>query len=304
MRDRCIVASVLFGVSSLFGSDYSFINEDAFVNQNQIWHFESDYTQVANAKFHHSDVANSKLRYSEGNASIYFSHFLNQENALAWQLGVNYVNLGWDENPRFTGNAYTYGVTSLTWISHSIQKWRWAMNGGVAVDTKTFNFGKSAIYYTMLWGRYEQNKDVGLHLGFFAYYGALNGYVLPILGADWTISKQWDIRFVFPLDASLNYHFTKNFTTSILATSMGGPYRWPRRAHGGIGEFDEAIFKIYSSAVEWDIKFAEKNFFSIGAGAGWDFGGWIQSSDSHNHHKKYYHFDGAGYARVFATISL
>jgi hypothetical protein len=304
MDNRLIIAGMLFGTTSLLGSDYSFINEDTFTDQNKIWHFESDYSRVASANFLSSDIKNAKLHYQEGNASTYFAHFLNQENALVWQLGVNYVGLGWNENPRFTGNDYLYGITSLTWVSHAIDHWRWVINGGVAVDTKTWNFGKSAVYYSTLWGRYCHSKTMGIHLGFFAYYGALNGYVLPILGFDWHITPQWDLRAIFPLDASINYHFNEHFTTSIMATSMGGPYRFPRRAHGGIGEFDEAIFKVYSTALEWDIKFMQKNCFSIGAGAGWDFGGWIQTSDAHNHHKKYYHFDSAPYGRIFATITL
>ncbi len=289
---------------SLAATDYSFLNEDTFAQQNKIWHFESDYSKIGSADFTTKGFSHSKLLYSEGNASMYFSHFLNQENALTWQLGANYTDINWDKNPRFTGNNYVYGITSLSWISYSIEKWRWVINGGASVDTKTFNFGKSAVYFTTLWGRYQLKDHVGVHVGFFAYYGALNGYVLPILGADFWLSPKWEIRAVFPLDASLNYHITKNLTTSLFATSMGGPYRFPRRAHGGIGDYNDAIFKVYSTSTEWDLTYCLKDTFSIGAGIGYDYGGWIQIADSHNHHKKYYNFDGAPYARASASLTF
>ena len=296
--------SLFSSVSLLWGTDYSFLNEETFVTQKSLWHFESDYSKVGGAKITNSNVSGSKLHYSEGNASMYFSHFLNNENALAWQVGANYVDIDWDQNPRFTGNNYLYGITSLSWISNSIEKWRWIINGGLSLDTNTWNFGKSAVYYTTLWGRYQQRSNLGLHMGFFAYYGALNGYVLPILGLDWWPSCKWEIKAVFPIDASINYHFTKHFTTSILTTSMGGPYRFPRRAHDGIDSFEDGIFEIYSTTVEWNLKCAEKDWFSLGAGGGWDFGGWMQISDSHNHHKKYYNFNGAPYGRIFGTLTF
>lgn len=288
----------------VWGTDYSFLNEEVFVKQKSLWHFESDYSKIAPAKMTTSDVYGSKLHYSEANASMYFSHFINNENALAWQAGANYTDINWKENPRFTDNNYIYGITSLSWVSNSIEKWRWVINGGVAFDARTWNFGKSAVYFTTLWGRYCAKDNLGIHLGFFAYYGALNGYVLPILGIDWWMSSKWELKAVFPIDASLNYHFSKHFTTSILATSMGGPYRFPRRAHGGIGEFEDGIFKVYSTTAEWNIKFKQKDFFYIGAGAGWDFGGWIQISDSHSRHKKYYNFNGAPYGRVFGALTF
>ena len=301
---RYIVPCLVSLASPLLATDYAFLNEDAFVRQDTIWHFESDFSKVGAAEMTTGETSGSKMHYSEGNASIYFSHFIGKENALAWQLGANYVGFDWDKNPTFNDSNYVYGITSLNWISYSIDKWRWVFNGGVSVDTKTFNFGKSGVYFATAWGRATINKSLGLHVGFFAYYGALNGYVLPILGADYWATPKWELRAVFPLDASINYHFNKHFTTSILATSMGGPYRFPRRIHGGSSEFEDGIFKVYSTAVEWDVKFAEKDMVSLGAGAGYDFGGWIQVANSEGHNKTYYDFDGAPYGRVFATLTF
>ena len=295
----------LFLVSrGIEATDYTFLNADTFVAQDKVFHFEADYGRVAPAKITTGDVFGTKMHYSEGNSALYFSHFLDKENALTWQVGANYTGLGWDENPRFTGNNYTYGIGSLTWISHALNHWRWVVNGGVAVDTYTFNFGRSAVYYSMLWGRYQHLEDLGIHIGFFAYYGAKNGYVLPILGLDYQFTPKLELKAVFPIDISLNYRFVRHWMTSLIFTSLGGPYRFPRKMHGGIGEFHNGVFKVYSTVLEWDLKFLQDDVFKIGAGAGWNFGGWIQTSTSDNHDKKYYHFNGAAYGRVYATLTF
>jgi hypothetical protein len=298
-------SAVLLG-SSLYASDYTFLNEDLFVREKCVFHFEADFGQVGSAKVTSGLHGHgTSLNYGEGNSSLYFSHFLNQENSLTWQAGANFVNLGWKNNPNHFKNEYTYGISSLTWISHSLERWRWVLNGGVAVDATTFNFGRSGVYYTMLWGRYAQTEHLGVHLGFFGYYGTHNGYMLPILGVDWQIAKRWEFKGVFPIDLSLTFDITRQLKASILATSLGGPYRFPRRIHGGNDtEFGDGIFKIYSTVLEADLKFIQKNFFQIGAGGGWNFGGWLQLTGSHNHHKTYYQFDGAAYARVFGTLTF
>ena len=299
-----ITACFLAILSPLLATDYAFLNEDTFIDQEHILHIESDYSVVGSASFENSHLQNTKLNYSEGNASAYFTHFFDQENALVWQVGANYVGLGWKDNPVFTQDNYAYGITSLGLVSHSLEKWKWIINGGVAVSAKTFNFGQSGVYFTTLWGRYEQRKNLGVHLGFFAYYGALNGYVLPILGLDWKPAPKWELKAIFPLEASLTHHFTDFFTSSVLATSLGGPYRFPRRIQGGIGEDQNGIFKVFSTAMEWNLQFAIENFCSLGAGGGYDFGGWIQVANEHSHHKRYYNFNGAPYARIFGSITF
>ncbi len=290
--------------SSLWASDYTFLNSDMFVREKKVFHFEADYGKVAPAKITTRNAFGTKTHYGEGNSSIYFSHFLNNENSLTWQLGANYLDLGWEDNPHFNKDQYTYGIGSLSWISHSIEKWRFVINGGVALDATSFNFGQSAVYYGMLWGRYAQHENLGINLGFFAYYGIRNGYVLPILGIDWAMSPKWKLNAVFPIDASLNYHFATNWMTSLLATALGGPYRFPRKIHAGVGDYQDGIFKIYSTVLEWDLSFVQKDLLEIGFGGGWNFGGWIQVSDDYNHNKRYYDFNGAAYARLFASLTF
>jgi hypothetical protein len=56
--------------------------------------------------------------------------------------------------------------------------------------------------------------------------------------------------------------------------------------------------------LELDLSFVLKNRLELGVGGGWNFGGWIQVTDNHHHYKKTYDFNGAGYGRVFGTVTF
>jgi hypothetical protein len=297
-RRLFFLALPLLAGSSVFATDYCFIDKD------HPWHFETNFSYNGPAEFHTNSVKHTHLKYTEGTTSLYYTGFVTPDNALSAQAGLNFIRLDWDQNPRFKGDNYYYGIVSLAWISTSLEKWRWVLNGGVSFDTRTFNFGQSGVYYALVWGRYQYVKNLALHVGFFGYVGAQTGYMLPVLGLDWNISPKWELKGVFPFDMSLNYHFHKHWTTSIDAISFGGPYRFPRRVHDGIDGFQNGIFEVYSTGVEWDLKFKQKHYVVAGAGAGYDFGGWIFTKDHESHHGRYYKFNGSAYGRLFLNFTF
>ena len=288
-------AAALFA-SSLQATDY------CFADRKHHWHFETDFAVMGNASFKTSGLSN--LQYGEGTTSVFYNHFVTENNAVVAQIGLNYTHLGWDKNPRFKQENFYYGIASLSWVSYAIEQWRWVINGGVSFDTTTFNFGQSGIYYGLLWGRYQYTPTFAMHMGFFGYVGGRNGYLLPVLGVDWWWTHKWEFKAIFPLETSVNYHLHRHWTTAIMFTTFGGPYRFPRRAHEGIDGFDNAIFEIYSTGVEWDFKFRNTSCIKAGLGAGYNFGGWILIKDEHNHNGKYYKFDSSPYGRVYLAFSF
>lgn len=291
--------------SFALATDYIFLNEGAFVKPQHPWHVEGDFSKVGGASLTNAGMQGTKLHYSEGNAAVFFSHFINQENALSWQVGLHYIDVNWKQNPAFTENQYTYALASMNWISDSIQKWRWKIGAGISFDTKTCNVGQTGVYYGTLWGRYTHSDHLDLHLGFFGYYGAMNGFILPVLGFDWWMTPKWQLRAIFPQDAALRYHITNYFAAAILATSMGGPYRFPYRIQGGTtDQTSDGVFKIYSTALEGNLELSLENICTLGVGGGYDFGGWLLVMNDKSHHKRYYFFDGAPYVRFFASLTF
>ncbi|NDD58821.1 MAG: hypothetical protein EBZ47_06180 [Chlamydiae bacterium] len=287
--------------NSLSATDY------CFVDKKHHWHFESDFAAMSNASFYRpSSVDNTQMQYAEGTSSLYYNHFVSENNAIVAQAGLNYTHVGWDKNPAFSGENYYYGIFSVSLVSYAIERWRWIVNGGISFDITEWNVGQSGVYYALLWGRYQYTQNFAFHSGFFGYVSsnARNGYMLPILGCDWWWTKSWEFKLVFPLETSVNYHFTRNWSSSLMFTTFGGPYRFPRRMHEGIGVYEDGIFEIYSNGVELDLRYATIGCLRAGVGGGYNFGGWMEMKDSNNHHKQYYKFDASGYGRAYLNFTF
>ena len=297
---RLIAAIVFFTLCSSF----ALITDYGFVDKDHLFHFDGEYRNVGKAKFTTDSVEGSHQRYADAHTYLYFSHYANANNALSWKAGYSYLKFDWPRNPRFRGDDYHFATSSLGWISTSLKNWRWIVSGDVSVDAQTFDFGKSGVYYGIMWGRYAWKPTLGLHIGWYGYVGVKNGYILPILGLDWHPSNHWQVNAIFPIDASIRYCFSEHWSIFLQASAFGRPYRFPIRAHEGIGRYRNGIFEVFSTGVELNIKYHVNHTFSLIAGGGWNFGGWILIKDHENHHGKYYNFDGASYAQGKMTFGF
>jgi len=264
---------------------------------------EAIYRGVGSAKFTEGSRHLSSMRYADSLDTLSFSHPIADCHYLTWQVGYSYLKLDWDKNPRFRQESFNYAMGSVTWAAQAIENWRFLFNLTASVDGRRLNFGNSGVYNGMGWARYTYSDCLHFHLGFFGYVGVKNHYVLPIAGLDWSWQK-WKLNAIFPLDFSLTYAIDCNWSAAVAFAAFGGPYRFPRRAGKGIGDFKNAIFEVYSKGVELDLTYQLKPRFSVGLGAGWNFGGWILIKDAHNHHGKYFKFDSAPYAQANASFSF
>lgn len=271
-----------------------------FAHPEHPFYLIGNYRAVGSADFRRH--SNGHLNYSDAYGSVYYSHFLNPENSFSWQLGYYHLGLDWDKNPRFHQKDFNYGMASLSYVCQSIKRWRFVTDIGVSVDTHTFDFGQTAVYYALLWGRYQWLDNLGLHAGFFGYVGVKNGYMLPVVGVDWVLHPRWKLNAVFPVDLSLTYQIRKRWYTALAYSNFGGPYRFPRRVTEKGGKFEHAIFEVYARGLELDLNYKNGNRIWMGLGAGYNFGGWIFIKNAHNRHGKYYKFEAAPFGQ--ATLAL
>lgn len=285
-------------------SSFALITDYSFVDPEHVVHFDGEYRNVGKAKFRTDSVKGSHERYADAHTYLYFSHYLNENNALSWKAGYSFLKFDWPKNPRFREDDYHFATASVGWITTSIRHWRWIASGAVSIDAQTFDLGQSGVYYGVLWGRYQWGRKVGLHIGWYGYAGVKNGYILPIVGFDWCPSSSWQVNAIFPVDASIRYYFAKHWSVYCQASAFGRPYRFPIRAHGGIGRYRNGIFEVFSTGVELNLKYQQGNGLALIAGGGWNFGGWILIKDHDNHHGKYYKFDGAPYAQGKLAFSF
>lgn len=299
-----ILLSIL-APTALLATDYAFVDLDHpwEIDRNYPWHFEGDGRTVGSADFRHSDAQGS-LHYSDAHIFGYYNHFWNEKNALSLQLGYTYMHLDWDKSERYKQNDFHLGLASAAIVSNAVENWRWVVNLGATVDTTTFDFGQSSVYYALLWGRYAFTRNAGAHVGFFGFTGVHTTYFLPVIGFDWFINSHWKLNAVFPIDFALSYTFDDSWSTEISWATFGGPYHYPWRVDGGKGEFHDAVIEVYSRGIEWNLNYNYlKNLFA-GVGVGWNFGGWILVRDHNGHHGKYYHYNTAPYAQANLAITF
>lgn len=285
-------------------SSFELITDYSFINKSHPVHFEGEFRDVAPAEFRTHSVKHSKAHYQDAHTFLYYSHFLTPDNALSWKVGYSFLEFDWAKNPRFKGDDYHFANASVAWISTSLKDWRWILSGAASVDTQTWNFGASGVYYGLMWGRYQFSKVIGMHVGWAGYVGVKNGYMLPIVGIDYQPTNHWQINAIFPINISVKYLFDPHWSTSLEWATFGRPYRFPMRAHEGKGDYHNGIFEIYSKGIELDLNFQTGYTLSASAGIGWNFGGWIFIKDAHNHHGKYYKFDDAPYGQCKFTLTF
>jgi hypothetical protein len=302
---HCRILQPIALVSIFFlTTSYELITDYRFVNPQQVVHFDGEYRDVGKAKFRTHPVRGTHANYQDAHAFLYLSHYLTPNNSLSWKVGYSYLDFNWLRNPRFHESHYHFVNASLGWVSTSVKDWRWILSTGVSVDAQTFDFGQSGVYYGLMWGRYSFSPTLGMHIGWAGYVGVENGYLVPIIGVDWRASTHWQLNGIFPINVSIEYLFNKNWKAALEVASFGRPYRFPMRIHGGVGQFRNGIFEVYSVGTELDLKFQVDHSFWASVGGGWNFGGWILIKNHENHHGKYYKFDGAPYVQGKLAFSF
>lgn len=278
--------------SVLAAGEYGF-SSYYFVDEDRPWHIEGRYRGIASADF--ETHRRGDVNYADAYGSVYYTQFINEENSLSWELEYDYLKFDWEKNPRFRQKHFNYAVASLGYVSTTLEKWRWIANAGLSVDANHVDFGRTGVYHGMLWGRYHFADCCGIHVGLMGWVGIENGYTLPIFGIDWRWGDHWKTSLIFPLDFSVDWIFDENWSLEAAYSGFGGPYKYPRRADDGIGNFHDPIFEIYSRGGDINLNYQYDHLLRVSVGAGWNFEGWILIKDSENHHGKYYHYEGAPY---------
>ncbi len=294
------IASTLVA-ASLSAAPYGF-SSYYFADPDRPWHTEGAYRWIAKADFEKHE--HKHINYSDADAGLYYTQFFDEENSLTYSLGYDFLRLNWDQNPRFSQENFNYFIGSLGFVSNHLERWRWIVNTGFSVDASRFDFGQSAVYHGMLWGRYHFIDHMGIHVGALGWYGVENGRGYPIFGFDWRFNDKWSGNAIFPVDYSITYSFDDSWSVESAYASFGGPYKYPRRAHGGKDGFKDPIFFVYSNGLDLTLKYRFEHLLRASLGIGWDFGGWVYIKDHNNHHGKYFHFNSAPYAQGSIALTF
>lgn len=210
------------------------------------------------------------------------------------------TQLNWKSNPFFNQEDYSSAGFTVGAFSKRLPNWTWAAQLFVAFDNlKYWNFNDYMLYDLLLWGRYEYNDCLGLHIGFYAETGMKIDRLYPIIGVDYTFNEQWKINAVFPTNMSIMYTLNKCW-----AFGIAGRVFDERNRVGENQYLSEGLWHYLTSGGEFGIYFTPKKWVYVNVHAGTTFGGRIKISDRHNNHRQRIRLDPAPYAGGEVALSF
>lgn len=302
MKRSILFLIVLILQALAYSLDYSLATDYCFVHKKDRVFIDGYFTANSSAAIDKHGFKGSNLRYTEGAGAIFINAYPAKDHAFSFEFGYSYMKLDFDDNPSFSQKHFHDGIFSIGYITTAIRDWRWVINLGVHANFDHFNIEANAFYTGMIWGRLGYSQPLGIHIGVVGQSGVKSTYLFPILGFDWHFLKQWKINAIFPLDFSLHYYFTKNWSSALSYRSFGGWYRSFHRV-GKRENNPESMFSVHANGIDLGIYF-DSLHFSIGLFGGANFGGWILIRNRHGAKPIYYHFDYAGYAGGKACLEF
>ncbi|MBA3720996.1 MAG: hypothetical protein H0W88_01175 [Parachlamydiaceae bacterium] len=218
----------------------------------------------------------------------------------AYQEGANvalrYTTtlLRWESNPWFSQEHFHTLTFTLGGFSHRVDRWFWKAQAAVNVDANEWDFNQYAWYDFLLWGRYDYCRSIGLHIGIIAQTGMKMDRVIPILGADWQMSRNWKLNLVFPVNVSIEYMLTKNWSLALAGRSFDSRHR-AKKSEG------KALLRYQNVGAEFAVKY-EEHSMSANIHAGTTLGGDIRIANKENHHPHHYKLKPSPYVGAEATV--
>ncbi len=277
-----------------------------FVVNGHPLHANGFYRQTGPLKFTEpTAVKDSAMTYRDAQASVFYTTFINEKNAISVELGENYLDLDWDKNPRFAGKVYTTTKATIAYITTKPENWRLVAAVGGMVDSESFDFSKTALGYGWLWGRYTFNDRFNGHIGGMVQSGIGETKVMPIVGFDAKVTEKLKMTLIYPIQASATLSLTENWALLLSGSSLGDFVKIPMRAKDGTGPLNQdAIFSLHGTGVDLNLLFNYKGGFVLIAGAGYQLPGTLSIRDKDGKTQQNYKFNGAPYGQVRLYLTL
>jgi hypothetical protein len=251
----------------------------------------ANYDAMGNAKFDHNHFKRDKIRYAQGNITGSFIPYYDEAHQEGMLIGLGYTNVHmvWNNNPYF--NQHTSQTVNLTLGGFSERLCDWDWKGTAVANINTHYFNCDYVNYDFtLWGRYSYTEDIGLHCGFTVQTGMKMDRVYPIIGIDWTINQDWKLDLVFPIDMTLSYHLTKDWSLAIATRFFSYRNRVNKNE-----PLSMAVFRYQSTGAELAIEYDNDENIKGSLHGGMILGGHIRVANRQNEHPRRLKFKSAPY---------
>lgn len=210
----------------------------------------------------------------------------------------NSVTLDWNDNPKFNQTHFYYAQFGLMFYSTGLEKWRWIVRADYNIDLEHFAHpGTYGLFSGLLWGAYELDEKWRYHVGATGSVGLKGDIMYPLIGLDYSPTKEWTIEAIFPITYSVQYKPSPNWRLSL----KGRPMKERLRTNSHQPQ-SRSIFNYSSIGTEFNVHYEQTMRFEIEGYAGYNFGGDFYIKDQTGHNALYTDLGGAIYGG--ATIDF
>lgn len=193
----------------------------------------------------------SQFLKAEVDTSFIYYYVPCYKEGLLTTLSYSYTKINWD-NPFFNQHHFNTVSFGLGAFTHRLEQWTWEALVRCNADVD-YNF-KWADYLNFditLYGRYTLTDWLGFNVGFIALTGMKIDHLYPIIGLDWTISDNWKLNLVFPINISLIYILTPEWSLGIAGRSYEERHRVGKHNH-----YSRGTVEYYASGAEGGVYYA------------------------------------------------
>ncbi len=299
LKKLCVLALLagqLCAFDLCLATYYPFIDDHRYVD------LELYASAVGTADIDEREFIGSDLHYAEGATAAFINAYINDNNALSFQLGYGLMYLDWNENPFFDQDVFHDAIFSIAYVTTALENWRWVFNLGAHLDAEHWNPIDYAFYNLVTWGRLQYFENLGLHVGLVATSGNTNTNVLPILGFDWFIFEKLRLAAVYPCEGSLMFFPYRWWSINATYRGFGGYYKSFHR----VGENEmlpEAVVSVFSTGFDLGMTFRNTRG-KLEVYGGWNLGGWMLIGDCDGDNERYIDFCGAPYVGLQASLAF
>ena len=206
------------------------------------WEVHASYLGTGKAEIDEPGKENEEISFSQTVGKASYTHVLDDDSGIVFDVGYTSTEVNWDENPSFSEKTFSYLNLQVGGYSLKIPNWLWRGAIGTDVDAEELSFNRYALYKGTMWGRYALSDLFGLHIGFTGTSGLRRDKVYPILGVDYAPSSKWKLSFIFPVDISANYSIDDNWSVAASARTFRVRHRLSQKETTSRGIFDYRSF--------------------------------------------------------------
>lgn len=276
-----------------------------FSQEKSIWdyhpvHVGGNAIGVFNADIRKAGDKKGNLQYIKENAFLYCFLPINHCNFFLPRIEYNHFTMDWSENPRFEEKDFQFVQFALSFLSTSIEKWRWIIRGDYNIDVDHFSNPKEySLFSLLLWGIHEAGPNWNFHIGAFGYTGFSGQNVYPVIGFDYFWKPKWTLQAVFPISYAIEYAFNDRFRLSLKGRPLKERFRC-----GEHQSEPKSIFNYSTMGAELNLHYEKFLQLEIEVFAGYNFGGSFYIKDQKGKSPLYTHVEGAPYAGVSLNWGL